>query len=433
MTEVQAALTAAPPDRLLPQLRGDEAARMVSPLSLIHDRVLGGSGSLRHVVVEDARGVRYGVPAMMRNGELRRARPGEGAASCLVEQLIPGAVAQSERSVPVDQTNELVAVTGEPGGRDLIVKWYLHPTPGNDRAIRRLDLLTAAGFADTPAERGRLTAPDGSLLALVTDYLPGAVDGWEWAVGDLRSHVRAPVDDGMTVVRRMGGLVGRMHCALSCGGVKDAAGPQVAAWSERAQADLAAALRERPPLDLATVDRARRMLADVAGMAPTPVMPIHGDLHVGQILRTTEGTLVVIDFDGNPILQGEDEDEDAPARDVAGMMASLDHVGRVVLHRSADLDPAERRRAREWTTKAPDVFLEAYVQVLAQEGRSSLLDERLLLPFRVQQECREYAYAVRYLPHWRYVPDAALPPLLAQGVELSGTSTRTDEGSGDGR
>jgi maltokinase len=32
----------------------------------------------------------------------------------------------------------------------------------------------------------------------------------------------------------------------------------------------------------------------------------------------------------------------------------------------------------------------------------------------VQQECREYAYARRYLPHWRYVPDAALPALLEE-------------------
>ena len=34
-------------------------------------------------------------------------------------------------------------------------------------------------------------------------------------------------------------------------------------------------------------------------------------------------------------------------------------------------------------------------------------------PFAVEQECREYVYAARHLPRWLYVPDAALPALLA--------------------
>lgn len=47
------------------------------------------------------------------------------------------------------------------------------------------------------------------------------------------------------------------------------------------------------------------------------------------------------------------------------------------------------------------------------KGRAAyLLDERLLGAFLVQQECREFVYSVRHLPHWRYVPDAALPALL---------------------
>jgi maltokinase len=60
-------------------------------------------------------------------------------------------------------------------------------------------------------------------------------------------------------------------------------------------------------------------------------------------------------------------------------------------------------------------FLDAYHLGLDRAGRADLLDERLIRPFQVQQECREYAYAARYLPHWRYVPDAALPALLSRG------------------
>jgi maltokinase len=104
-----------------------------------------------------------------------------------------------------------------------------------------------------------------------------------------------------------------------------------------------------------------------------------------------------------------------PARDVASLMASLDHVGRVVLHRTEGLDAEARDRVNVWIERAQAMILEAYRATLKAAGRLDLLDESLLLPFQVQQECREYAYADRYLPHWRYVPDAALPALLNRG------------------
>ena len=143
---------------------------------------------------------------------------------------------------------------------------------------------------------------------------------------------------------------------------------------------------------------------------------MHGDLHIGQVLAVGEPRRYsVIDFDGNPT-QGDREHlrRQPAARDVAGMLASWDHVGRVVLHRTEGLDEAAVLRVLRWIDRAQEAFLETYRQVLATAGRSSLLDESLLLAMQVQQECREYVYAERYLPHWRYVPDAALPALLSR-------------------
>ncbi len=84
-------------------------------------------------------------------------------------------------------------------------------------------------------------------------------------------------------------------------------------------------------------------MADAAG---TPLIDVRGDLHVGQVLRhpdaptgrgPTAGTpasYAVVDFDGNPVLAAAERVRRRPAAvDVAGMMASPDHVGRVVLHR----------------------------------------------------------------------------------------------------
>ena len=137
----------------------------------------------------------------------------------------------------------------------------------------------------------------------------------------------------------------------------------------------------------------------------TPMMPIHGDLHVGQILRWSGG-YAVNDFDGNPVLPSDERSlPQSPARDVAGMLQSLDHVGRVVMRRVMGADPA---MTVEWIAQAQREFLSSYTSRLAESERAYLLDQRLILPFRVEQELREFRYAERHMPRWRYVPDGAI-------------------------
>ena len=161
-------------------------------------------------------------------------------------------------------------------------------------------------------------------------------------------------------------------------------------------------------------DRRRGGHADPAGRAAgeggvralraetTPTIPIHGDLHVGQFLWP--GGIAVSDLDGDPL--GPGELAGSPARDVASLIQSLDHAGRIV----------ERRRPGRSLDAlihdAAEACLEAYRDELAALGVPDLFDDRLLRPFRVAQELHEFVYASRYLPGWRYVPDAALPALL---------------------
>ena len=132
---------------------------------------------------------------------------------------------------------------------------------------------------------------------------------------------------------------------------------------------------------------------------------MHGDLHVGQVLRW-DGGYAVSDFDGNPVLTAaERAPPQPPARDVAGMLRSLDHVGRIVDRRT------ERRhhdQVAAWIAAARASVPRGVHRRLASAGRSELFDARLLHPFEVEQECRELVYAARHLPRWTYVPDAAL-------------------------
>lgn len=403
MTQLDRLLAEAPAEALLPTLRAGEASRVVRPLGIVEVRDLGEGpqGSLRHLLVEDARGVRYGVPAVVTATRVRRAGPGDGAAAALV----PGGSPAEERGVPVDQTNELVVV-----GDTVIVKWYLHPSREDTVALERLDLLSAAEFTGTPSVVDRIVAEDGSPLALVTEFLPSAQDGWEWLVEDVRVMAHGDSADVLDPVRALAELVGRMHVAFARAGVVRASADDVNGWLVSALADADGAR-----LDPDTDTRVRARLAPIGEATGTPLIPIHGDLHVGQVLRVPGPRYYVIDFDGNPLQPLEERRAPAPAaRDVAGMLASLDHVGRVVIHRTADLTEDGRSRVLEWIPQAQRAFLAGYVRILESASLRDLLDDALLVPFMVDQECREYVYAAQYLTHWRYVPDAALPPLLSK-------------------
>lgn len=428
------AVAAAGPDLVRRPRAGFTDDDVTVPLRLLAHLDLGGD---RHVgVVADAVGSRWTVPLRRTADGLRRAVPGDGVAEALVRSLAsPGRSGfrlvhwysepvTGEREVAVDQTNESLVV-----GDRAVVKWNLR-LPPEDADVRHpaADRLAAlAGFDGTPRPWGTLTlqvpgAAEPLLLATVATHLPGALDGWDWAVEDVRAHARGEtgLDVALAPAAAVGDLVARMHVALAATGRDRLDTDGADRWAEQARADLAEAVRlvdgpegERLAGRSGAIAHGLATLAQAAG---TPLVDTHGDLHVGQVLRYTDAAGVVryavVDFDGNPVLAPADRARRRPAAvDVAGMLASLDHVGRVVLKRTEGVDTVVVER---WIPLAENAFLDAYRAGLAAAGASDLLDERLLRPVRLQQECREFLYAVRHLPHWRYVPDGALRALLQE-------------------
>ena len=262
----------------------------------------------------------------------------------------PVSVSDSERRVDVDQTNESWIV-----GDRVVVKWNTEPLVGPHPAPERLRRLADAGFAAMPRFRGMVEwrTPDGHWVPVVTaaDLVPDATDGWTWCLHECRVALGASDGAGLPFTERLGELTAAMHVAL----------------------------------------------AD----SPTGPVADHGDFHVGQVLRTPDGELFVIDFDGNPTLPPEERVRHRPAAyDVAGMLVALENVGHVAQHYVPDLADDD---VIAWTEQVQGEFLAAY-----RESADALLDPALLDGFVLDQIHRELAYADSHLPRWRYVPEAAL-------------------------
>jgi maltokinase len=443
-------VASAPGDLVLPG--GDRRAEVTvaTPLALVDAADLGDGRWV--AVVADADDDRWTVPLLVEGDGVRRAAPGDGVAERLVAALADVRLARQvprgaathagrsvdgsgpfvadawhvedvtgERAITVDQTNESVVV-----GERVVVKWAVRlpraGVLGSQPAGERLGALMGQQFDGTPRSWGLLWFVDHAhssslLLATLAELIPGADDGWDWAVDDVRRLARGDLDLDAALVpaTRLGTLTARLHVALAATGRVAADDRLVAHWQARAYDDLDEAVRVVEG-DEGTRLRARagRIASSFAAFATcvgTPLIHVHGDLHVGQVLRSSvPHVYLVTDFDGNPVLPPEERSAPQPAAlDVVGMLASLDHVGRIVIKRTDGVDEAV---VRGWIQAAQQAFLHGYRDTLTRSGHADLLDERLLAPLRLQQEVRELLYAERYLPLWRYAPDGALVDLL---------------------
>jgi maltokinase len=343
----------------------------------------------------------------------RTASAGEEAGSFSFRRLGQIGPWTGERAIEVDQSNESIVV-----GERAVVKRSVRTVSGDRRPMLLPAHLSEAGFTEMPAPLGTLgwrheggMAPVASMAA----YLPGARDGWEWYVEMVDRSIEDRSVDAVAPAAALGALTARLHVCLATPtevlpAPRAAAGNEtVASWGADAERDLGFALTAIDGEEGGRLRHAARSIREELArlpVRPTTTIPIHGDLHVGQFLRWRDG-LAVSDLDGDPL--GGGALEGPPARDVASLVQSLDHVRRIVEQRQGvSLDA--------WMADASEECLRSYRDELALLDAESLFDEELLRPLRVAQELHEFVYSAIYLPRWRYVPDRALAALLSEGA-----------------
>jgi maltokinase len=373
------------------------------------------------------------------DGRWRRARPRDGASAALIEalrreeELEPGfrlrrlrelGPLRGERAIGVDQTNESVVV-----GTAAVVKWIAEPAP-RDPSVPDLQAhLAAVGFEGVPAPIGALAWTDASgrvaTLAFVATWLLDAVDGWDWCVEDVLAHVLHVSEgcdgacEGLLLPGRLGAAAAGLAVALATPSeviphpVERVGREPIRGWQASAMTALDEALTtldgepRRALTERASAIRAR--IATLADVEDTLVTWIHGDLHVGQVLRSPSG-LSIIDLDDDVSLPpGERGRPLSPVRDVAQLASSLDHVGRIVDRRTSG-EAADAVDA--WVDQARTAFVAAYVSALTAAGQRPLFDDRLLTAFEAERVCRELLYAARTLPRWIYAPLGTLRRMI---------------------
>ena len=307
-----------------------------------------------------------------------------------------------------EQSNSSVAF-----GDDALMKVFRKVTPGINPDVAVHEVLTKVGNEHVPKLYGWLEVElDGQplQLAMLQQFLRTASDGWDLALasvralfGDLEVHAHESGGDFAGEATRLGEALREVHEVL-----REHFPSETRPAS--AAAELAATMRGR-------LDAALPVVPELAEHAPAleaafdavskldglDVQQVHGDLHLGQTLRTSIGWKIV-DFEGEPAKAlAERQLPDSPWRDVAGMLRSFDYAARVVQRSLATSDQTDAElmdtRAQEWAERNKNHFLTAYA-----DGAPSPEQQCLLNAYVADKAVYETVYETRNRPSWVEIP-----------------------------
>ncbi len=351
--------------------------------------------------------------------------------------------AESSRALGTEQSNTSIVY-----GDRAIVKLFRRLTPGVHPDVEIVRFLTRRGFAHTPPLLATLTVHDArgaSLAAMAQAFVPGAGDAW----GQVVQHARAAASDGRDEAgadeaRRVGEVTRALHDALASDpsdpdfAPRPADGATAARWAASAARSVERGLwllRERlasgalerlgqharaqgaavGALDAASVvaalDAAAARAADDAGAATRH----HGDYHLGQILRAPDGTLYVIDFEGEPSRPlDERRARHSPLRDVAGMLRSFAYAAATAAFERPG-DAVVAGHAARWEATSRAAFLDGYFgdTPATYLPRVRTNADALVGLFELEKAFYELAYELRNRPTWVPIPLAGIARLTA--------------------
>jgi maltokinase len=306
----------------------------------------------------------------------------------------------------------------------LILKLFRRLEPGENPELEVTRALAGAGFEACAAPLGWIEGL-GSTLAILQRFYAGSVDGWTLATERVADHYESADGEPANFADDAGAL-GRLTAELRA--AMASALPTVAEGQPdlgRLSARLFGQLTQVTALvpELAAHREAIEEVytkAEAAGGGSRHLQRIHGDYHLGQVLKTGD-SWIVIDFEGEPARSLEERRRLAsPLQDVAGMLRSFDYAAFSPLVLGEDPDtpgPSPKELARfegpaaAWIEANRSAFLDGY---LAVAGDAALAGdaELLLRAFELDKAVYEVMYEARHRPPWLQIPLGGIRRLL---------------------
>lgn len=291
-----------------------------------------------------------------------------------------------------------------------ILKVFRGVTLGPNPDVEVPLALSRAGWTGVPRPLAWLTGtwPDGGArplghLGVLSELVLGAQDGFRLAC-DLAGR---GADFG-DLAEDLGRTTAQMHRALRTALPVHEQRPRTAATRSaevrhvgRTLRERARAAADRAPLLADRWEAVEDVYATVDRLeAVAPLQRVHGDLHLGQVLRSADDRWYVLDFEGEPQASAAEKTRpDLALRDVAGMLRSFDYAASVGGAGPEWVGSARRRLVAGYRTESGQVTSPA-IDVLL---RALELDKALY----------EVVYESGNRPDWVHIPLEGVDRLLA--------------------
>lgn len=330
-----------------------------------------------------------------------------GVAMMLLARVAPEERADNVRHVGAEQSNTSLVFDER-----LIFKVFRRLYEDTNIDIEVSRALHRVGFVNTP----ELTAEwseSGSELGIIQSFLAGGTEGWAMALTSIRDFFRQGGDPSMAggdfgaEAERLGQTTAELHDAMAKAFGSRPGDP--GEWADLMELQLSRV--DHPQLD---VDAAKAVFDRLRGIEdPGPALRVHGDFHLGQVMRTDQGWFVM-DFEGEPARPLEQRRMfTSPLKDVAGSVRSFQYAAWSALQ---DQDGNPEGLAEAWEQRNRQAFLEGYVAVAHQKGGilpgSTEAFETILMAFELDKAIYELHYEQAHRPDWMKIPLDALNRLL---------------------